>query len=104
MYAKTFLFWDVNKDSLPLGIPQLAVIPHRPEHIRTELLQQRDHMLGVKTSQKRDSRQNITYPPSVDPNVDQWMQGTVFNLQAQSGKSTQGAAYKLYQFFLKFFL
>jgi hypothetical protein len=73
-YGKTFHNWQIDRDELPLGIPQLMMGFTRDGQANPELVRERDRRLGISTDQKRQSRLDIPMP-TVVPGANAWESG-----------------------------
>jgi hypothetical protein len=73
-YGKTFHNWQIDRDELPLGIPQLMMGFTRDGQANPELVRERDRRLGISTDRKRQSRADIPMPPVV-PGANAWESG-----------------------------
>lgn len=73
-YGKTFHMWQVDKDPLPFGPPQLMMSLTSDGQVDRRLLEKRDKRLGVNTEEERKKRENIPWP-AVDHAADQGTQG-----------------------------
>ncbi|KAK6343257.1 hypothetical protein TWF730_010853 [Orbilia blumenaviensis] len=62
MYGKTYHLWQVDRDDVPMGEPQLMLSYTKEEQVPSGLrtaLENRDKELGVSTAEKKDRRQGI---------------------------------------------
>jgi hypothetical protein len=73
-YGKTFHTWQIDRDDLPLGIPQLMMAFTRDGQVLPQLVEQRDRRLGVSTESRRESRSCIP-TPEVEPGANSWESG-----------------------------
>jgi hypothetical protein len=71
-YGKTFHTWQVDRDELPLGVPQLMMSFNQDGQVNEELLKKRDQEYNVSTEEKRKKRQDIEAPEE-DPMADYWL-------------------------------
>jgi hypothetical protein len=65
-YAKSVSLWQVDKDRLPLGVPQFLIAPAKEGMLNLDLLRQRDSELGIDTEAERKNRVDIQIPMSSD--------------------------------------
>jgi hypothetical protein len=82
-YGKVFHAWHVDRDgnfdALPLGIPQVLMSSTKDGQIKQDLIDARDKKFGIKTSDKRKSREDIP-DVSVDPSADAWEKGRLVQI------------------------
>jgi len=71
-YGKTFHTWQIDKDDLPLGIPQLMMGFTADGQVNENLLKKRDEKYKISAENKRQQRADI---PALekDPMSDHWM-------------------------------
>lgn len=74
-YGKTWHMWhtDMQKE-LPTGTPTLMMSFTADGQLDPALLEARDKRFGVSSTEKREKRAEVQYPP-VDPNADGGPQG-----------------------------
>jgi len=70
-YSKTVMTWHVDRDPLPVGIPQFAYKFTGDGQIDERLLRRRDVKHGLNTNDLKQSRKDLE-PPEVKPAYDQW--------------------------------
>jgi hypothetical protein len=73
-YGKTFHNWQIDRDDLPLGIPQLMMAFTQDGQADPELVRARDSRFGISTDQKRRNRMDIPMP-TVLPGANPWQSG-----------------------------
>jgi hypothetical protein len=73
-YGKTFHTWQIDRDDLPLGVPQLMMGFTRDGQVDPELVRQRDRRFGISTEEKRRRRADIP-TPVVQPGANAWEDG-----------------------------
>jgi Protein of unknown function (DUF1264) len=73
-YGKTFHNWQIDRDELPLGIPQLMMAFTRDGQADPEIVRERDRRFGISTDQKRRNRADIPMPTPL-PGVNPWESG-----------------------------
>jgi hypothetical protein len=71
-YAKSVALWQVDKDRLPLGLPQFMISPNREGLLDSNVLRQRDRSLGIDSEAERKNRSDIKVPAT---SVDSWAKG-----------------------------
>jgi len=81
-YGKTFHFWQIDRDILPFGVPQLFATFTEESQIDRRILDYRDRELGVKSADLRKDREYIPWPKKVE-GVDLFLQGQVSQLKLQ---------------------
>lgn len=77
-YGKTFHFWHIDKDSLPLGIPQLMMTLTRDGQLQGELVDKYER-LGLFEDHRMDQRRYIP-DVTVEPGADSWTNGEIIQL------------------------
>jgi hypothetical protein len=73
-YGKTFHAWQIDRDELPLGLPQLMMGFTRDGQVDPERLRARDRRLGISTAEKRRNRADIPMP-NVEAGANAWESG-----------------------------
>jgi hypothetical protein len=81
-YGKTWHTWDTHLPGmeLPLGIPRLMAGFTADGQIDPKLVEARDRNLGISTSEKRRSRQDIA-PPPIQAGADDCKNGRAVQLE-----------------------
>jgi len=86
-YAKTLIFWEPYKESLPLGGPHLWMSFTSDSQVNLDLLHERDRMLQINSEEKRKERMHLPVP-ILDPKCDTWFkEGEVIQFEIKSNKS-----------------
>lgn len=70
-YGKTIHTWQIDRDILPFGPPQLMMSFTQDGQVDESLVRERDQNMIFKTEELRRRRHDIP-TPSIDPKVDQW--------------------------------
>jgi hypothetical protein len=78
-YGKTIALWQVEKDRLPMGLPQFMFAPNSDTILDYELLRKRDRLLGIDTEKERKNREDISIPQIEDS----WSRGSLIELTSQ---------------------
>ena len=78
-YGKTFHTWQVDRDALPLGLPQLMMALTADGQADPRLVQERDQAAGVPAETRRRQRANLP-DPIIEPNADAWRSGAPMQL------------------------
>lgn len=74
-YGKTWHTWHTNEGAaLPLGIPRLMMGFTEDGQADAAMVAERDRRFGVSSTEKREQRADIVYPP-VDAQADAWRKG-----------------------------
>lgn len=81
-YGKTFHTWQVDRDSLPLGIPRLMMGITADGQVEPKLVQERDRAAGVSAATRRRQRANLP-DPIVEPTADAWRSGSPMQLSLE---------------------
>lgn len=85
-YGKTWHTWHTDqKNTLPVGFPQLMMGFTADGQIKPQLVADRDQRFGVSTEEKKKNRADIPAPP-IQPGADSWQKGESPQLQLSSGK------------------
>ena len=84
-YGKTFHTWQIDRDTLPLGIPQLMMGFTADGQIDPALLRSRDERFGVSSDKLRQARAD-TPMPAVLPGANAWESGMSLQTQLQTVK------------------
>jgi len=64
-YGKAIATWQVDKYSLPMGLPTFLAAPSHDGIIRPEVIQDRDRRLGISTVEEAKHRSDIPYPKKI---------------------------------------
>jgi len=70
-YGKTIHTWQVDKFQLPVGEPQLMMSFTEDGQVNPDLVEARDHRLGVSTTEKRKNRALLSVE-TVSAKADAW--------------------------------
>jgi len=79
-YGKTVALWQVDKDKLPMGLPQFMCGPISDSVLNNDLIRQRDRVLGIDTNKERKNREDIRIPQFQDS----WSKGGAIELTSRS--------------------
>ncbi len=80
-YGKTWHTWHTDQQhGLPLGAPMLMMGFTADGQLDPKLLAERDQRFGVSSSELRQKRADLAYPP-IDAQADAWTKGVVLQLQ-----------------------
>lgn len=78
-YGKTFHTWQVDRDPLPLGIPQLMMGFTADGQADPKRIAERDRAVGVPAEVRRRQRADLP-EPIVESNADAWRTGNPMQL------------------------
>ncbi|MGE0226521.1 MAG: OBAP family protein, partial [Acetobacteraceae bacterium] len=73
-YGKTWHTWQIDRDDLPMGLPQLMMGFTRDGQVNADLLRQRDRRVGISSDGRRRDRADIPMPTLV-PGANAWEDG-----------------------------
>jgi len=80
-YGKSFYFWDKDH-ALPDGVPQLLVAPTSDEMVRTDVVHERDRVLGISTEKEREYRKHLA-PVRTREGANAFERGQAIKLEAK---------------------
>jgi len=60
-WGKTINLWQVDRDRLPMGMPQMMTGPTSYNTLNTEVIKSRDAQLGLDTMKERRNRENMKF-------------------------------------------
>lgn len=69
-YCKTIATWQVDKHTLPMGLPTFLAAPAHSGIIRHDIIRDRDRRLGISTDEESKNRSDIPQPQKI-PGADQ---------------------------------
>ena len=85
-YGKTWHTWHTDQHKqLPLGVPQLMMGFTADGQADPAMVAERDRRLGVRSEDKRKSRESIE-APAIAPGADAWQQGRAVQLADPTGQ------------------
>ncbi|RYF28695.1 MAG: DUF1264 domain-containing protein [Comamonadaceae bacterium] len=85
-YGKTWHTWHTDQHKeLPLGVPQLMMGFTADGQADAGMVAERDQRLGVRSEDKRKSRESID-APAIAPGADAWQQGRAVQLTDPTGQ------------------
>lgn len=80
-YGKTIHTWHTDqKTTLPIGIPQIMMVPIKEGQTDTAMLRERDQKFDIKTAEKELQRKDIP-TPQIEQGADAWKNNEVRQLQ-----------------------
>lgn len=71
-YGKTFHTWQVDKDELPLGPPQLMMSFTKDGQLNPALMEDRDKRYGKSTAEVKDLRKDLKPSNPIAAGADHW--------------------------------
>eukprot|EP01114_Cavostelium_apophysatum_P013288 TRINITY_DN3180_c0_g1_i1.p1 TRINITY_DN3180_c0_g1~~TRINITY_DN3180_c0_g1_i1.p1 ORF type:complete len:328 (-),score=60.25 TRINITY_DN3180_c0_g1_i1:42-1025(-) len=80
-YGKTVHTWQIDRDALPLGAPQLMMAFTKDGQLNAKPVQIRDNYYAIKSSDKKAARASMEAEP-IHPNADAWEKGKVVQYKA----------------------
>lgn len=81
-YGKTFHTWQYDRDDFPYGVPQLMMGFTDDGQADQDLIDERDHRIGISTTQRRKSRAQIP-TPEVAEGANTWESGQTLQTRLQ---------------------
>ena len=81
-YGKTFHTWHYDRDDFPYGIPQLMMGFTEDGQANPDLVDARDHRLGVSANARRERRREIPMPEVVH-GANAWQSGRTLQTQLE---------------------
>jgi hypothetical protein len=85
-YGKTWHTWHTDqKNTLPIGYPQLMMGFTADGQINPQLVAERDKRFGISSEEKKKNRADIPAPP-IQPGADAWQKGETLQLQLSAGQ------------------
>jgi Protein of unknown function (DUF1264) len=86
-YGKTWHTWQVDRDKLPLGIPQLMMAFTKDGQLNSTTMAERDKLYPVSVVAKKAARADIP-DAKIDPGADAWQKGPAVQLDLKTIKAT----------------
>ncbi|RYF08985.1 MAG: DUF1264 domain-containing protein [Comamonadaceae bacterium] len=91
-YGKTWHTWHTDQHKeLPLGVPQLMMGFTADGQADPAMVQERDQRLGVRSEDKRKSRESIP-APAIAQGADAWQRGRAVQITDPTGQSHRHGA------------
>jgi hypothetical protein len=82
-YGKTWHTWQIDRDKLPLGIPQLMMAFTKDGQLNSTVAAERDKLYSVSVAAKKAARADIP-DVKVDPGADAWQKTSAVQLDLKT--------------------